>query len=204
MMTSVGHWNHRLSLSVSILIVKRAAMRTPAVAASWAALRGRRSRRAPNQVRRGSRLPRRIFRQWVARHRPPDHRSRGLLAFRVPSSTTRQAGTASAMFLTDCGPRKSNDERELVPHLLEHRAGNEDAARLGQRLQTRRDVDALAEEVVAFDEHVAEIDADAKIACAGRAAGSRSARRDRAECAPRTRPHSRRLEIRRERCRRRC
>ena len=41
-------------------------------------------------------------------------------------------------------------------------AGNADAARLGQRFQPRRDIDAVAENVAALGDHVAEVDADAK------------------------------------------
>ena len=40
--------------------------------------------------------------------------------------------------------------------------GDADAAGLGQRLQPRGDVDAVAVDVVALDDHVAEIDADAQ------------------------------------------
>ena len=40
--------------------------------------------------------------------------------------------------------------------------GDADAARLGERLEARGDVDAVAIDVVAFDDHVAQIDADAQ------------------------------------------
>ena len=40
--------------------------------------------------------------------------------------------------------------------------GDADAARLGQRLQARGDVDAIAVNVVAFDDHVAKIDANSE------------------------------------------
>jgi hypothetical protein len=66
------------------------------------------------------------------------------------------------MFFTDCWPMKSEADGELVLHVLEHRAGDEDAAGLGQRLQPRGDVDAVAVEVAALDHDVAEIDADAE------------------------------------------
>ena len=45
--------------------------------------------------------------------------------------------------------------------MLVDRAGNEDAARLGQLLQPRGDVHALAIEVVVLHHHVAKVDADA-------------------------------------------
>ena len=45
--------------------------------------------------------------------------------------------------------------------MLVGRARNQHAARLANPLQPRRDIDALAENVVALDQHVAEVDADA-------------------------------------------
>ena len=56
-------------------------------------------------------------------------------------------------------------EGELEPgaDLLAHRRGDADAAGLGQGLEARGDVDAVAEDVVALDDHVAEIDADAEL-----------------------------------------
>ena len=50
----------------------------------------------------------------------------------------------------------------LVAHLLEDGAGDADAAGLGQGLEARRDVHAVAVDVLVFDDHVAEVDADAK------------------------------------------
>ena len=66
--------------------------------------------------------------------------------------------------------------RQPVADLVAHRAGDADAAGLGQRLQPRRDIDAVAEDVVVLGDDVAEIDADAKPACAAPRAnrGSRS------------------------------
>ena len=46
--------------------------------------------------------------------------------------------------------------------MVVHRARYADAARLGQCLQPRRDIDAVAEDVVVLDNDVAEIDADAE------------------------------------------
>jgi hypothetical protein len=51
---------------------------------------------------------------------------------------------------------------ELVAHRIAHGARDENATWLGQRLKARRDVDAVAVDVVAFDDHVAEVDADAE------------------------------------------
>jgi hypothetical protein len=49
-----------------------------------------------------------------------------------------------------------------------NRVGDEHSAGIGQRLDPSGDVDAVAEEVVALDEHVAEIDADAQFDAAVR------------------------------------
>src|SRR5262249_9176556 len=47
--------------------------------------------------------------------------------------------------------------------LVAHRGGDTDAAGLSERLQARGNVDAIAKDVVAFHDHVAKIDADAKL-----------------------------------------
>src|SRR5215469_13145915 len=47
--------------------------------------------------------------------------------------------------------------------LIAHRGGYTDAAGLGERFQARGNIDAVAENIVVFDDHVAEIDADAKL-----------------------------------------
>jgi hypothetical protein len=52
---------------------------------------------------------------------------------------------------------------QLVADLIAHRARDADAAGLGQRFQPRGDIDAVAEDVAAFGDDVAEIDADAKL-----------------------------------------
>ena len=53
------------------------------------------------------------------------------------------------MFFTACWPRSSKRASSLPRDLLVHAAGDADAARLGQRLQPRRDIDAVAVDVVA-------------------------------------------------------
>ena len=65
------------------------------------------------------------------------------------------------------------------------RIGDEHPARIGQGFDPGRDVDAVAIEVVALDDHVAEIDADAQLNAAfrsdaGVALGHRLLHRDRA------------------------
>ncbi len=54
------------------------------------------------------------------------------------------------------------DEGQPVAHVIVHRIGDEHPAGIGQRLDPCGDVDAVAIEVVALDDHVAEIDADAQ------------------------------------------
>jgi len=54
------------------------------------------------------------------------------------------------------------DKGQPVAHLIVDRIGDEHSAGIGERLDPRSDVDAVAIEVVALDDHVAEIDADAQ------------------------------------------
>src|SRR5262249_51950994 len=54
-------------------------------------------------------------------------------------------------------------EIELVSHLLVRRRTDADPARLGERLQARSDVDAIAKDVALLDDDVADIDAHAKL-----------------------------------------
>ena len=51
---------------------------------------------------------------------------------------------------------------KLVAYLIMHDAGNQDAAGIGKPLQTRRHIDAVPENVVAIENDVADIDADAE------------------------------------------
>ena len=52
---------------------------------------------------------------------------------------------------------------ELVPDLVVNRLRNADGAGLGERLEPGGDVDPVAEDVVAVDDDVAEIDADPQL-----------------------------------------
>ena len=54
-------------------------------------------------------------------------------------------------------------EIELVPDLVVDGLRNADCAGLGERLEPGSDVDAIAKDVVAVDDHVAEIDADPQL-----------------------------------------
>ena len=46
--------------------------------------------------------------------------------------------------------------------MIVHGGGNADPARFRQTLQTRCDVDAVAEDIATFDDHIAEIYANAE------------------------------------------
>jgi hypothetical protein len=54
-------------------------------------------------------------------------------------------------------------ERQLVPDVFVNGAGDTDAARFRQTLQPRRDVDAVAVELLPIHNHIAKIDSDAKL-----------------------------------------
>jgi hypothetical protein len=53
-------------------------------------------------------------------------------------------------------------ERQPALQMVVHGARHENAARLGKTLQSRRDVDAVAEQITVLNNYIAEIDADAK------------------------------------------
>ena len=52
--------------------------------------------------------------------------------------------------------------RQLGADLVAHRGRNVDAARLGERLQPGGDIDAVAQQIVALDDDIAEVDTDAE------------------------------------------
>ncbi len=52
---------------------------------------------------------------------------------------------------------------ELVADILAHRARHRHPTRLGDAFDPRRDIDPVAENVVALDDHIAEVDTDAKL-----------------------------------------
>ena len=54
-------------------------------------------------------------------------------------------------------------ELELAADVVVDRPRDQDAARLGELLQAGGDVDAVAVDVLAVDDHVAEVDADAEL-----------------------------------------
>src|SRR5439155_9058028 len=51
-------------------------------------------------------------------------------------------------------------DREFCPYLIPHRTGNANPARLRKSLQSGRDINSVAKEVVALDDDVADVDAD--------------------------------------------
>ena len=60
-------------------------------------------------------------------------------------------------------PKILEGEAQLVEHLIAHDPADADPARFGQSFQARRDIDAVAKDVVAVNDDVANIDADAKV-----------------------------------------
>ena len=57
---------------------------------------------------------------------------------------------------------KIERQAQFAAQLIVGRAGEQHAARIAELLQPRGDVDSVAEQIVAFHHHVAEIDADAE------------------------------------------
>ena len=66
------------------------------------------------------------------------------------------------MFFRRRSPRSSKRQVELALELIVGGTRDEHAAGLAQLLQPCCDIDAVAEQIVALDHHVAEIDADAE------------------------------------------
>ena len=67
------------------------------------------------------------------------------------------------MFLTFWSPRSSKAMLEPVVDLIAHRAETQMPPGLGEYFEARGDVDAVAENVVVLEDHVAQIDADAEL-----------------------------------------
>ena len=66
------------------------------------------------------------------------------------------------MFLSRCSPANSMRQVELALEMVIGGAGDHHPARFADLLQTSGDVDAIPEQVIALDHHVAEVDADAE------------------------------------------
>src|SRR5215469_7054544 len=69
-------------------------------------------------------------------------------------------------------------EGKLIPDLVVDGLGDADGAGLGKRLEPGRDVDAIAKDIVAVDDHIAEIYPDPQLQAAIR----RNRVIDRARC----------------------
>ena len=78
---------------------------------------------------------------------------------------TRKTWTGWAMFFSAWSPRSSTGKSSFAAGLGQHRVRDADAAGLGHGFEPRGDVDAVAMNVVAVDDDVAEIDPDAPIRC---------------------------------------
>jgi len=52
--------------------------------------------------------------------------------------------------------------RAAIPHLIADNPADANPPGIGQCLQPRRNIDAISEDVVLFDDHIAEIDANPK------------------------------------------
>jgi len=86
-----------------------------------------------------------------------------------------KASTGSRDVLQVLRSQTAVTQRQLVLHLIVGLPGNADTAALGDSFETGRDVDAVSVEIIALDDHVAEMHADAKchLAVAARAAVAR-------------------------------
>jgi hypothetical protein len=80
----------------------------------------------------------------------------------APSIDTRYTSTGRTMFLTCRDPMSSNSNASLSSTWSRTSAAHADAAGLGEGLEARRDVHAVAEDVVALVDDVADVDADAQ------------------------------------------
>ena len=65
------------------------------------------------------------------------------------------------MFFRLCSPRSAKLGLDLAAHLPEGVFGEADATGLGDAFEPGGDVDAVAEDVVSLDQHVADMDTDA-------------------------------------------
>ena len=79
-----------------------------------------------------------------------------------PNSAHFHTRTGRAMFLTSCSPASAKDSESLPLDLIMDLAGDAEATGIGQSLEPRRNVDAIAVDVRALDHDVAEVDADAQ------------------------------------------
>ena len=88
------------------------------------------------------------------------HWRRGCIRREPHPKDVDRAGDVLDVLLADI---LKGDVVEPVVDLIAHGARDADAAGLGEHLETRRDVDAIAKNIVVLDDHVAQIDADAEL-----------------------------------------
>ncbi len=120
----------------------------------------------------------------TAARRPSGPRSRGRVgegAFRSDTVDPHRSGDVLDLLLAEV----IEDKGQPVADVIVNRVGHKHGTGLGQGLNARRDVDAVAIEIVALDDHIAEIDADAQFDAAvrrdaGVPLGHRLLHRDRA------------------------
>jgi hypothetical protein len=84
-----------------------------------------------------------------------------LLEGDVATKLLSRRGTGLLMFLTLCSLIRSKTKAIFFFDLFRHLAGSANALRIGELLEARRDVDAVAVPVRPLEDHFAEIDADA-------------------------------------------
>ena len=121
----------------------------------------------------------------------------GARGLRANPVNAHRAGDVLDLLLTEVG----EVDRQPGADLLERRAGHADAAGLGDRLQPSGDVDRVAEQVSAFDDHIADMDADHGQVTS--ALGSLHCNLPKPCCSALSiEPHRRRSRIRRRCCRR--
>jgi hypothetical protein len=60
-------------------------------------------------------------------------------------------------------PHVFETKTELVAHLIMYHGGNHDPAGISEGFESRSNVDAVAENIVAIDDNVADIDTDSEL-----------------------------------------
>ena len=105
---------------------------------------------------------------WVAAHVLEGQHGDRRLVGKGGGGPRRDGFSAEAHAIHPHGPRDIlqlllagivKGEVQLVAHLVANAAADADAARLGQSFQPRRDVDAIAVDVVAVEDDIADVDA---------------------------------------------
>ena len=137
-----------------------------------------RERRAPAALGlRPSKVPRRPGRRQPARDPAAATRVAGVSLDEARGRDAHRIGANRLGDVLDAmAAERTVIEIELVPDLVVDGLRDADRAGLGERLEPRGDVDAIAKDVVAVDDDVAEIDADPQFETALGGIGSLIAR----------------------------